>query len=95
MVTGGAPITPLFSHTGVALPRCPGTAMSASCGNVSMSAIHTAFISEDGSIRAYIAARFSTMIVLAPCPDSAVAVTAAGQLMNPSGSPTPVPVMNR
>src|SRR6185369_13356854 len=66
-------------------------AIVASCGKQPMSAIHTAFISDVGSMRAYIFARFSTTIVLAPCPASAVAMIAAGQLIQPSGSPEPDP----
>src|SRR5258708_8771481 len=53
---------PLFIHTGVELLMAPCTAISASCGNVPMSAIQIAFISEDGSILAYMAARLSAMI---------------------------------
>src|SRR6266536_3281502 len=94
MDTGGASCTPLLIHTGLELPSVPDTVIIASCWKVSIEAIQKAVFSEEGSIRANIAARLSGRIVLAPCPDTADAMTAAGQLTNPSGSPAPEPVMN-
>src|SRR3954471_2876712 len=94
MLTGGTaePGCCMFpSHT--AEPPVPtDSAMVASCGNVSIEAIHTAFCSAVGSILAYIATIFSQVIDAAGCPD-ADTWTDAGQLTKPRGSPTPVPVM--
>src|SRR6266700_1475078 len=96
MVTGG-PSEPGWLgppiHTGP--PPVPtDSAIVASWGNVSIAATHTAFFNEVGSMRAYILTMFSHTIVPAVWPASAACCTDAGELMNPSGVPAPVSVMN-
>src|SRR5438046_2721381 len=59
------------------------SAMVASCGKVSMCAIHTALLRLVGSIREYILTMFSHTIVAAVWPLSLVTDTEAGQLMYP------------
>src|SRR3954469_24395362 len=86
MLTGGTaePGCCMFpSHT--AEPPVPtDSAMVASCGKVSIEAIHTAFCSAVGSMRAYIPTMFSQVMLAAGWPD-ADTCTDAGQLMKPQG----------
>src|SRR5581483_4715055 len=96
--TGGVsapPVPPAKLPIQTGPPPVPtDSAIVASCGNVSMEAIQAARRSDVGSIRAYILVMFSQTIVWVGCPDSAATCTDAGQLMKPSGSPAPVPLMN-
>src|SRR5581483_7521168 len=69
-------------------------AMVASCGNVSIDAIHTAFASDVGNILLYMLTMFSHKMVPVACPDSLDTDTDAGQEMKPCGVPAPDSVMN-
>src|SRR5215475_3172487 len=83
MLTGGVSVPPPVAgppppiHT--ADPPVPtDRAIVASCGNVWMDAIHTAFLSEEGSIRAYMPTMFSYTIVWVGWPACAATCTDAG-----------------
>src|SRR5258708_40184024 len=58
-----------------------------------MEQIHTAFPRDDGSILAYMLAKFASVTAVVRAPPAPTA-TMAGAVRNPSGSPTPVAVIN-
>src|SRR5258708_12161625 len=67
--------------------------IAARAGNTSMEQIHTALPRDDGSILAYMLAKFASVTAVVRAPPAPTA-TMAGAFRNPSGSPTPGDVMN-
>src|SRR5260221_5082811 len=67
--------------------------IAARAGNRSMEQIHTALPRDDGSILGYMLAKFASVTAVVRAPPAPTA-TMAGAFRNPSGSPTPVDVMN-
>src|SRR5258708_19951566 len=67
--------------------------IAARAGNTSMEQIHTALPRDDGSILAYMLAKFASVTAVVRAPPAPTA-TMAGAFRNPSGSPPPVRAMN-
>src|SRR5258708_14064044 len=67
--------------------------IAARAGNTSMEQIHTALPRDDGSILAYMLAKFASVTAVVRAPPAPTA-TMAGAVRNPTGPPPPVDLLH-